>query len=184
VTARTDLTGARAYVRYVYVRLNDGTEVLIRPIRAGDKRALATAFGHLSAETVHRRFLSPKPQLSAAELRYLTEVDGDDHVAFVAVLAERPEWLVAVGRFVRLADDPEAAEFAIVVGDPWQNRGLGKRIASLLAAEAVAHGVHRFTAFTLADNIPAQRLIETIAQRLTFQDGAGGIRELAGELAA
>ena len=169
----------------MHVRLNDGTRVLIRPIAPGDKRKLANAFGHLSAETVHRRFLSPKPRLSAAELRYLTEVDGDDHVAYVAVLADRPEWLVAVGRFVRLVEDPETAEFAIVVGDPWQNKGLGKRLASLLATEAVAHGVRRFTAFTLADNVPAQRLIETIAQRLTYRsDTSGPVRELAGELAA
>jgi RimJ/RimL family protein N-acetyltransferase len=169
----------------VYVRLNDGTEVLIRPIESSDKRKLANAFGHLSPETVHRRFLSPKPRLSAAELRYLTEVDGNDHIAFVAVLAERPDWLVGVGRFVRLAEDPETAEFAIVVGDPWQNKGLGKRLASLLATEALAHGVRRFTAFTLADNVPAQRLIETISQRLTYRsDASGPVRELAGELAA
>jgi acetyltransferase len=166
------------------VRLNDGTEVLIRPIRPNDKRTLAIAHGHLSPETVQRRFLAPKPRLSAAELRYLTEVDGNDHVAFVAVLAERPEWLVGVGRFVRLAEDRETAEFAIVVGDPWQRKGLGKRLASLLAAEALAHGVRRFTAFTQADNVPAQRLIETIAQRLTYQQGAGPVRELVGELAA
>jgi acetyltransferase len=169
---------------YVQVRLNDGTEVLIRPIGPGDKRKLAKAFGHLSAETVHRRFLSPKPSLSAAELRYLTEVDGDDHVAYVAVLADRPEWLVAVARFVRLVEDHETAEFAIVVGDPWQNKGLGKRLASLLATEAVAHGVRRFTAFTLADNVPAQRLIETISQRLTYEQGTGPVRQLGGELAA
>jgi protein lysine acetyltransferase len=169
----------------VHVRLKDGTRVLIRPIEPGDKRKLANAFGHLSAETVHRRFLSPKPRLSAAELRYLTEVDGDDHVAYVAVLADRPEWLVAVGRFVRLLEDPATAEFAIVVGDPWQNKGLGKRLASLLARDAVAHGVRRFTAFTLADNVPAQRLIETIAQRLTYRsDASGPVRELVGELAA
>jgi RimJ/RimL family protein N-acetyltransferase len=168
----------------VLVRLNDGTEVLIRPIRPGDKRTLANAFSHLSAETVHRRFLSAKPRLSRAELRYLTEVDGNDHVAFVAVLAERPDWLAGVGRFVRLAEDPETAEFAIVVGEPWQRKGLGTRLASLLATEALAHGVHRFTAFTLAENVPAQRLIETIAQRLTYEHGAGGVREFAGELAA
>jgi RimJ/RimL family protein N-acetyltransferase len=168
----------------VRVRLNDGTEVLIRPIRPEDKRTLATAHSHLSPETVQRRFLAPKPRLSAAELRYLTEVDGDGHVAYVAVLVQRPQWLVAVGRFVRLVDDPETAEFAIVVGDPWQNKGLGKRLATLLAAEAVKHGVHRFTAFTLAENVPAQRLIETISQRLSYEHGSGAVRELAGELAA
>jgi RimJ/RimL family protein N-acetyltransferase len=168
----------------VRVRLTDGTEVLIRPIRPEDKRALAAGHSRLSPETVHGRFLGPKPRLSSAELRYLTEVDGDDHVAFVALLADRPEWLIAVGRFVRLADDPEAAEFAIVVGDPWQNKGLGKRLASLLATEALAHGVRRFTALTLAENVAVQRIIETISERLTYPHDASGVRELVGELAA
>jgi RimJ/RimL family protein N-acetyltransferase len=168
----------------VLVRLNDGTEVLIRPIRPEDKRTLAKAHSLLSPETVQRRFLAPKPRLSSADLRYLTEVDGNDHVALVAVLAERPEWLVGVGRFVRLPEDPETAEFAIVVGDPWQNLGLGKRLASLLASEAVAHGVRHFTAITLAENVAVQRLIETISERLTYRYDASGVRQLAGDLAA
>src|SRR5436190_14465111 len=96
--------------RCVLARLKDGTEVLIRPIRPDDKRTLAKAHSLLSPETVQRRFLAPKPRLSSADLRYLTEVDGNDHVALVAVLAERPEWLVGVGRFVRLPEDPETAE--------------------------------------------------------------------------
>ena len=43
---------------------------------------------NLSETSVQRRFLSPKPRFSRAELRYLTEVDGRNHVALVA---ERPE---------------------------------------------------------------------------------------------
>jgi protein lysine acetyltransferase len=184
VIPRTDRALGRSYVVRVRFSLNDGTEVLIRPIRPDDKRTLAAAHRQLSPETVHKRFLTPKPRLSSAELRYLTEVDGDGHVAFVALLAERPDWLIAVGRFVRLAEDPETAEFAIVVGDPWQQQGLGKCLASLLATEALAHGVHRFTAVTHSDNVPAQRLIETISERLTYHHDASGVRELVGELAA
>ena len=40
-------------------------------------------------ESVQRRFLTPKRSFSRAELRYLTEVDGRDHVALVA---EYPGW--------------------------------------------------------------------------------------------
>ncbi len=39
---------------------------------------------HLSKESVQRRFLTPKSSFSRSELRYLTEVDGRDHVALVA----------------------------------------------------------------------------------------------------
>ena len=64
--------------------------VLIRPIRADDKRMLTDGLRRLSDESVHRRFLMPKPSFSRAELRYLTEVDGRDHVALVAESPSAP----------------------------------------------------------------------------------------------
>src|SRR4051812_50230040 len=81
-------------------RLNDGTRLLVRPIRADDKRLLSKAFARLSPETVHKRFLGPKKRLSTAELKYLTEIDGSDHAAVVAVMAEKPWVIVGGGRFV------------------------------------------------------------------------------------
>ena len=67
-------------------RLPDGAPILIRPIRADDKRMLENGLRHLSEESVQRRFLTPKSSFSRAELRYLTEVDGRDHVALVVEL--------------------------------------------------------------------------------------------------
>ena len=64
--------------------LSDGTQVKIRPIEAGDKQELQEGLHRLSEATVQRRFLVPKVRFTKAELRYLTEVDGHDHVAFVA----------------------------------------------------------------------------------------------------
>jgi acetyltransferase len=167
------------------VRLRDGSAVLVRPIRPEDKALLVAGHRRLSEETVRRRFLTAKPRLTSAELRYLTEVDGDDHVALVAVPVDHPDAIVAVGRFVRDRDDPEIAEFAIVVGDHYQRRGLGTALGRLLAAEAEAHGLKRFTATTLSDNVAVRRLIETISERLVFdRTGGGGVREVVLELAA
>ena len=119
--------------------------MLIRPIRADDKRMLAEGLRRLSDESVQRRFLTPKRSFSRAELRYLTEVDGRDHVALVAEYPADPvRRLIAVGRFVRLADDPEAAEIAITVADDWQGRGLG------LAARASISRTRRATAASAA----------------------------------
>lgn len=162
-------------------RLADGTLVLLRPIGADDRGRLLEAFGRLSPESARLRFLAPKPRLSSAELRYLTEVDGDDHVAIVAVLAHRPGFIVGVGRFVRWPDRPDAAEVAIVVGDPWQGAGLGRHIGLVLADLARAHGVRRFTASLLSDNRAAHRLFERISARL-HAEHHGGIEELVAEL--
>ena len=87
-------------------RLPDGAQVVIRPIRAEDKRMLSDGLRRLSPESVQRRFLTPKRSFSRAELRYLTEVDGRDHVALVAQdPAEPVPHLIAVGRSARGSRD-------------------------------------------------------------------------------
>ena len=154
-----------------------------RPIRPEDKLALANGLHRLSAESTYRRFLSPKPSFSAAELRYLTEVDGHDHVAIVVEDPDDPGELIGVGRWVRLADDPRSAEIAITVADCWQQRGIGSMLARELADEARAHGISRFTATVAGENKPALRLLSKASDRLRLTH-AGGIDAAVVELAA
>jgi RimJ/RimL family protein N-acetyltransferase len=157
--------------------------ILFRHIRPDDKGRLAAGLARLSPETRHRRFLMPKPRFSSSELRYLTEIDGFDHVAIVAVSAEDPEIFYGVARFVRLRADPTTAEAAIVVGDALQGRGLGRELGRRLADEARERGVQRFTASMLGDNVAAQALFRSISARLTERTDAG-LREVVAELRA
>jgi RimJ/RimL family protein N-acetyltransferase len=169
----------------VFERLPDGAPVLIRPIRADDKRMLTDGLRRLSDESVHRRFLTPKRSFSRAELRYLTEVDGRDHVALVAEHPSGPvRRLIAVARFVRLADDPHAAEVAITVSDDWQGRGLGSLLSEQLAAEARALGIRRFTATMAANNVPAHRLMARLTDQLEQHHVGSGVDELVLDIAA
>lgn len=166
-------------------RLPDGAPVLIRPIRPDDKRLLTDGLRRLSDESVHRRFLTPKRSFSRTELRYLTEVDGRDHVALVAEYPAEPvRRLIAVARFVRLHDDPDAAEVAIVVADDWQRRGLGSLLAARLAEEARRAGIRRFTATMAAGNGPAHRLMEKLTTHLEQRHAGAGVDELVLDLAA
>jgi RimJ/RimL family protein N-acetyltransferase len=146
--------------------LSDGTGVVIRPIAADDKQELQDGLHRLSAEAVQRRFLVPKVRFTKAELRYLTEVDGHDHVALVAESDRWPGVIVAVARYVRLRADPDAAEVAIVVADELHGLGLGTLLAERLAAAAVVHGITRFTAEMLGDNRAAQRLMDRLQERV------------------
>lgn len=164
--------------------LQHGTRVRIRPVEPGDKARLAEGLRRLSDETIRRRFLAAKPRFSSTELRYLTEVDGIDHIALVAVLEEDPDKLVAVARCVRLPEAPETAEMAIVVGDPLQGQGLGRALALALADAALDAGIRRFAATMLGDNEPARRLMRTFARRLHEGQASGGLREFVVELAA
>jgi RimJ/RimL family protein N-acetyltransferase len=168
----------------VLYELPSGTRLLIRPIEPGDKERLVNGLRQLSEESIRRRFLASKPRFSRAELRYLTEVDGVNHIALVAVLERNPDQLVAVARCVRLPDRSATAEMAIVVGDPWQNQGLGRALATGLADAARAAGIRRFAATMLGDNEPARRLMRTFARRLQEGQISGGVREVLVELAA
>jgi RimJ/RimL family protein N-acetyltransferase len=169
----------------VLKRLPDGALILIRPIRADDKRMLENGLRQLSPQSVQRRFLTPKRSFSRAELRYLTEVDGRDHVALVAEYPGEPvRRLIAVARFVRLHEDPDAAEVAIVVGDDWQRRGVGSLLAELLAARARETGIRRFTATMASDNIPAHRLMAKLTRHLEERHTGAGVSEVVLDLAA
>jgi RimJ/RimL family protein N-acetyltransferase len=169
----------------VIERLPDGTQVLIRPIRPDDKERLSSGLRHLSDESVQRRFLTSKRSFSRSELRYLTEVDGENHVALVVEYPGEPvRRLIAVGRFVRLHDDPAAAEVAIVVADDWQRRGIGSLVSERLAAEARRAGIERFTATMAADNLPAHRLMAKLTSHLEQRHAGAGVDELVLDLAA
>ena len=164
-------------------RLQDGLRVVIRPIRPSDRALLENSRDRFSDESMRRRFLAPKPRLSGSELRYLTEVDGHDHYAIVAVPVDDLGSIVAVARFVRLADDPETAEAAIIVADDLQGHGLGKRLAHELADAGRDRGVRRFTASMLTGNKAALALMRTLSDRLDSHYEAG-YRAVVSEIAA
>lgn len=160
---------------YVDVPLLNATRVEIRPIRPDDHQRLRNSHARLSPESQYRRFLGIKPELTPADVHYLVDIDGFDHVALVATDGDE---IVAVARFVRLADDPRSAEFAIVVGDAYQGQGLGTRLLAELAAKAARRGIGRFVATVLSDNIAIRRLMQSIAAgplRVTQCDGVGEV---------
>jgi acetyltransferase len=166
----------------VLKRLRNGTPVLIRPIRAEDKRLLEDELRCLSETSIQRRFLSPKKRFSSSELRYLSEVDGWNHVALVA--ESRTRRLLAVARYVRDPEHPEAAEVAIAVCDDFQRLGLGSLMSEELAQRARMRGVRRFTATMASDNVPAWRLLEKLTDHLEGHHTGRGVSELTADLAA
>ena len=185
MTGRTQARRRARNSEGVLSRLPDGTPVLIRPIRPDDKCMLEIGLKHLSRESVQRRFLSPKTKFSRAELRYLTEVDGRNHVALVAEYPAYPvRRLIGVARFVRLTDDPDAAEVAIVVADDWHRRGLGSLLAGRLAETARRSDIRRFTATMASDNVPAHRLMARLTAHLEHHHTGGGLDEVVLDLVA
>ena len=159
-------------MQLMLLTLPDATTVRIRPITPEDKPLLSAGLRMLSPESAMRRFLSPKTSFSAAELRYLTEVDQVDHIALAAVDAHHGG-LIAVARCVRVAED--TAELAIVVGDPWQQMGLGRVLIELLAERA---DVARFSGTMLATNRGAVKLMRGFGTHVDRDIIESGMREI------
>ena len=157
--------------------LADGAQVGVRPIGARDRDAFSAWFGRLSDESRRRRFLGPKPRLSARELTYLTEVDHVSHTALVAV-DERGQ-LIGEARYATAAADDRTADFAVTVADEWQGRGVGTRLASWLIEEARLNGMTRLTAMTLWNNTAAIALLHRLGFLRAGYDGDALEYELA-----
>jgi GNAT superfamily N-acetyltransferase len=137
--------------------LADGTELLVRQLRPSDKRLLAEGFERLSPESRYRRFFRPLDRLSKRDLEYLTEIDHRDHEALVAIDPQTGD-LVAVARYVRGAE--QLAEVSVVVGDPWQRRGVATLLLEQLVEYARAAGITHFVALVMDENTEALRLFE------------------------
>ena len=155
------------------VVLRDGSAVLIRQVRGTDAPLLADGFARLSAASRQMRFLGVKKQLSAAELRYLTDVDHHDHEALGA-LDQVGGHGVGIARYIRDADDPQAAEIAITIVDDWQGRGLGTELLAQLSDRARQEGIRRLTALTDAGNAAVAALLRNAGARLLHR-GRGTI---------
>lgn len=114
--------------------LADGRPVALRPVVPSDRDRLAAGFDELSVESRRLRFLGSVSTLHDAHLRYLTEVDHVDHVAWGALDLTDPDAPgFGVGRFVRLAEAPGTAEFSLTVLDSAQGLGVGQLLLAVLA---------------------------------------------------
>jgi len=151
------------------VVLRDGSQVQIREVRGSDAPLLADGFARLSARSRQQRFLSPKHSLSAAELRFLTEVDHHDHEA-IGALNPADGRGVGIARYIRDPGDPEAAEIAVTIADDWQGRGLGTELLARLSDRARQEGICRFTATIAYGNAAMATLLQNMGAELAGHD--------------
>jgi GNAT superfamily N-acetyltransferase len=151
--------------------LRDGTVITIRAARPTDKELLARGFEQLSGESRRRRFLTPMGALDRAELDYLTEVDHFDHEALGALGPNGEP--VGIARYVRRADDPEAADVAVAVVDAWQQRGVATALLTRLAQRAQACGIRRLSATILPENRDVLELLSAAGAAEGPESGSG-----------
>ena len=141
-----------------------GLNIRIRPIRADDATLLLALFHTLSSRSIYFRFFAPVTAPSEETLEKLAQVDHDRHVVLVATQkADGRESILGV---FRLMCDPDVkqGELAIVVGDPWQGRGVGARLFQHGLSIAKERGIESIFGTVLAENVT----VLTLVRRLGF----------------
>jgi acetyltransferase len=148
-----------------YVRtwkMKDGTTVTLRPIRPEDEPEMVVFHQALSEQSVYYRYFSSLKLTQRIAHERLTRIcfnDYDREIAIVAELAgesgERK--ILGVGRLSKLHGANEG-EFALLIGDQWQNHGLGTELLRTLVRIGRNEKLFRITGHILAGNRAMQHV--------------------------
>ncbi|MBD5805451.1 Succinyl-CoA ligase [ADP-forming] subunit alpha [Azoarcus sp. Aa7] len=132
----------------------DGTVVTIRPIKPEDAELEVEFVRKLSSETKYYRFMNTMRELPPAMVARLTQIDYDREMAFLATIpgeGDVTEVEVGVCRYA-VNPDGESCEFAVVVADDWQHRGLARKLMGVLIETARNKGLLYMNGVFLANN--------------------------------
>jgi GNAT superfamily N-acetyltransferase len=152
--------------------LRDGTGVPVREIRADDAEALRRLVGRSSERSIELRFFGPMKELSEEKARRFADVDGVGRFALVALDPEDEGEIVAVVRYER-EGGTEGAEYAALVEDRFQGRGLGIGLTRHLIEAARERGIRHLHALVMRENRPMLSLLRSLdfPERKRWEDG-------------
>lgn len=157
-------------------QLPDGSNITIRPIRPEDATIEQDFFRKLSAQSRYFRFMQRLNELTQDMLIRFTQLDYSRELALIAVTEiDNEEVEVGVARYI-MNPDGKSCEFALVVADEWQHRGIGSRLMKALIASARQQGFTRMDGEILASNINMQRLAEELGFVLSKDPSDPGVR--------
>lgn len=128
------------------------------------KTCFSNGFYKLSGSSVYSRFNTSLKKLSKSYLKYLTEIDNQNHLALGAgYCIDCTEDLnngMGVARYIKKDKYSNCAEFAITVLDSYQNMGLGTILLCLLIKYGLLNKIKYFYAYVKYDNLPMLKLLD------------------------
>jgi RimJ/RimL family protein N-acetyltransferase len=152
------------------VPLRDGSTVHVRPVRADDSAAVRCLFQGLSEASRQLRWFSAWPELDRA-VGWATGVDDDRRCGLVAI-GDNGQVIAHAG-FERDDQRPDRAEFAMVIADGYQGRGLGPILLARLAEAAGRVRVATLTGEVLGDNNRMLRMLLHSGLGVSFRRTCG-----------
>ncbi|NYT63434.1 GNAT family N-acetyltransferase [Alcaligenaceae bacterium] len=187
-----ETTGYRHMAIHPYPRrlvqtkvFKDGSPWMLRPIRPEDAAPLQEFVRGLSDESRYMRFVSMMRELTPRMLERYTRIDYDRELALVAtVQVPNPEnrghpreQIIGFAHYLRNADG-RGAEYALVIADAWQRRGLGARLMGGLIEAALIQGLTYIDGVVLATNRPMLSLMAHLGFRNDYDQEDPSMRRV------
>ncbi len=147
----------------------DGRRIFIRPVKPEDAPLFTALFKVLSPTTIYYRFFGPLKKLKPEMLARFTQIDYDREIALVALdedMDENSETSRMLG-VARIIGDPDGktGEFAVLVGDTWQGKGIGSNLLEKCLSIAEKQGFEKVHGIVLQEN----KNMLTLGQKLGFE---------------
>ena len=130
----------------------DGRAIFIRPVKPEDAPLFTALFKTLSPTTIYYRFFGALKELNPEMLARFTQIDYDREIALVAIdEASQTDNILGVARVI---GDPDAktGEFAVLVGDAWQGKGIGSNLLEKCLSIAEKQGFRAVNGIVLHEN--------------------------------
>ncbi|WP_449245210.1 bifunctional acetate--CoA ligase family protein/GNAT family N-acetyltransferase [Desulfobacca acetoxidans] len=161
--------------------LEDGTPVLLRPMKPEDESLVSEFLSNCSEDSIYFRYFQHIKKWTHEMLIRFTQNDYDRELGLMAVgQPPGPEVMLGVSRLV-MASDRSTAEFAVIVADPWQGKGLGEKLLERIIEIARDNEVSKLYSEVLAANLPMLGLVEKLG--FTIKAADQGVREVEMPLA-
>jgi acetyltransferase len=158
-------------------RLADGAEILVRPIVPEDEPLIVELHEGHSEHTIRMRFFGMVRHLSRASLLRLCRLDPDREMALAALHtgADGRPHMIGVARYYTHPQTGEA-EFALVVTDAWQGKGVGSHLMRRLADVARQRGVKWLVGDVLRENTAMLELMGYLGFTIRPTDDAAVVQ--------
>jgi acetyltransferase len=133
-------------------------DIFIRPIRPEDAELMEELFQVLSQRSRYYRFFTPLKQLPLHMLARFTQIDYDREIALVAISeTKNAEKMLGVARVIQEWNQKDA-EFSVLVGDPWQGKGIGAELLKRCLSIAKERCYEKLNGTVLTENTQMLKL--------------------------
>ena len=165
-----------------YWQLPDGTDITIRPIRPEDAELTQAFVRDLSDESRYFRYMDTQRELTPTMLARFTQIDYDREMALIATVEENGREIeLAVTRYATNPDGG-SCEFALVVADAWQGRGIGHKLLVSVIEEARSRGLKTMESDVLATNTDMLHMAQALGFKVTPSPEDPGLRRVTKKL--